>query len=387
MASLLELPWNEHGDLAARPVWTPTASSPPPPAPPALALPPPRWGEGPIPVTERGAPVVTTALTEFALCPRRYRLLHLVGLGESAPWVPKLPSLEPAAAASVGPQLGLFAPTLVPVDASAGADGDLESDPALDVDAFDPKPTGDDDDAALPVTPPPLDPRARGIVAHLALERAPIPEATGEGADAYARAFLRGEGFDPRTEPGRALAERIARFLASPYARSLGAPDVDVQREVPFLVDLPSGAALRGTIDLLVVRRDRPRPRVEIVDYKLRAGSATDLGRYALQLRAYVAAVALSASLAGAEIVAGVAFLGRGDGQPLWLDDGADLSGSAAVARIDEVARGLLRARATGVWSGVDKKRCQAMGCGFRKLCWPPRRDGVAAADLARGRG
>jgi hypothetical protein len=204
--------------------------------------------------------------------------------------------------------------------------------------------------------------------------RAPLSEAVGEGAHDYAASFLRGEGHDPTTEPGRVLVARIARFLSGSYARTLLDPGVEVRREVPFLVPLPCGASLRGTIDLLVVRRrDRDKPRVEIVDYKLRDGGRGDLVRYDLQLRAYAAAVALS--IPDADVVAGIAFLG-GEATPLWLDG---LTASTSVAHIDEVARRFLRARASNVWPRIAHRGCDALRCGFRDLCWPGRGGGTLA--------
>ena len=372
----------DDASIARRPIWTPTVSSPLPPSIDEASPPPrPAFGEGSFPASTTGSVVVTTALADFAGCARRFRLLHLVGLTEQPPHVPELPRLGASTVDGRG-QLALFSGALSP---DAPSVVEVERDLARDATH------GEEDDAGgvaegegeaparMPVAPPPIDPRVQGVVAHLAIERAPLESAPRDSSPArarwahdYATTFLRGEGYDPEAEPGRVLVDRIARFLGSDYARSLGA-GVEVRREHPFLVTLPSGIALRGTIDLLVVRPGATptgAPRIEIVDYKLRAGKGGDVAKHALQLRAYAAAVSLAAPT-GAEIVAGIAFLGAGDGAPLWLDEGRDLAGPGSIAPIDEVARRLLAARAANAWPGVARPRCDALGCGFRPLCHP----------------
>src|SRR5262249_38891485 len=136
-------------------------------------------------------------------------------------------------------------------------------------------------------------------------------------------------------------------------------------------------------IDLLVHRNGGAR--IEVVDYKSASvfasdksgqGGAREVDRYALQLRAYAAAVALGAR-PDAEVVAGVVFLGSGDGLPVWLEGGANLTSggeaSALVHRIDDVARALLSARASGAFPAVERSRCDAIRCGFVPLCHPSR--------------
>jgi len=305
------------------------------------------FGEGPIVAHTEGSLVVATSLADFDACPRRFRLLHLAGLAERSPRV---------AAIAEPPD---ESPVPSPIDAST-----LYPDEA-------------DEAVSLPVAPPPGDPRAQGILAHLALERAPMREVAGERAASYAERFLRGEGYDPTEGVGAKVAARIVRFLSGDYARSLVAEDVEVLREHPFLVRLPSGVSLRGTIDLLVTRRGGER--VEVVDYKSGEGGPREVSRYALQLRAYAAAVATTAP-AGAEIVAGVVFLGRGDGRPIWLDGGEDL-GTGAIDRIDQVARGLLAARASGSFPPVERRRCEAIRCGFLPLCHPSTTPGSPARE------
>jgi len=303
----------------------------------AAALPaaaPPAFGEGPFVVPGTGSVVVTTALAEFATCARRFRLLQVVGLPEHAPRARPL-----------------------------GVASDVAVDDLVDE-------RGDTEELALPVGPLPSDPRAQGVLAHAALERAPLGVATGSGATAYVDAFLRAEGYDPATEVGARVAERIVRFLGSPYAASLAS--ARVERERPFVVTLPSGVGLRGTMDLVVVRALPDRTRVEVVDYKSGSGGANDVQRYELQLRAYAAACARGAlgELPGPlEIVAGIVFLGSGDGEPHWLRD--DVGHASSIARIDGVARRLLEARARGEWPGIEPAGCMKIRCGFYPFCHP----------------
>jgi len=309
-----------------------------PERPSTLSIEPPRFGEGPFVVREAGSVVVTTALAEFATCARRFRLLQVVGLPEHAPRARPL-----------------------------GVASEVEVDELVEEQA-------PDDEAALPVGPLPTDPRAQGVLAHAALERAPIATATGEGAAAYADAFLRAEGYDPATEVGGRVAARIVRFLRSSYAASLTHPHarVRIERERPFVVSLPSGVGLRGTMDLVVVRTLPDRTRIEVVDYKSGAGGANDVERYELQLRAYAAACARGAvgEINGPiEIVAGIAFLGSASGEPHWLR--GDVGHPSSIARIDAVARRLLEARARGEWPGIEPPGCVTIRCGFYPFCHP----------------
>ncbi len=306
--------------------------------PVALASMTPAFGEGPFVVGTSGAVVVTTALAEFATCARRFRLLHVVGLPEHAP------RARP---------LGVAAEVEVE---------ELATEPDEPI-----------DDNALPVGPLPTDPRAQGVLAHAALEHAPLATAAGEGAAAYADAFLRAEGYDPATEVGARVAARIVRFLRSSYAASLSG--ARVEREKPFVVTLPSGVGLRGTIDLVVVRSLPDRTRIEIVDYKSGAGSEGSVERYELQLRAYAAACARGAvgEFEGpVEIVAGIVFLGGGSGEPQWLRD--DVAKQSSIDRIDQVARRLLDARARGEWPGIEPPGCMKIRCGFYPFCHPESR-------------
>lgn len=309
-------------------------------APPVEVVPREARPRAPFVVAGAGSVVVTTALAEFATCARRFRLLHVVGLPEHAPRARPL--------------------------------GVVETEEELDVDAL-----VDEPEDLLPVGPLPTDPRAQGVLAHLALERAPL-SAMGEGAAAYAETFLRGEGYDPNDPVGARVATRIVRFLRSSYARSLqdahdARPDARIERERAFIVPLPSGVLLRGTIDLVVVRSLSDRTRIEIVDYK--SGPEKDIGRYELQLRAYAAACARGALgpiapvTRPVEIVAGVAFLGGGSGEPRWL--AGDAGSEASIATIDAIADRLLRARLHEQWPGIEPPGCVAIRCGFFPFCHP----------------
>ncbi|MBX7195876.1 MAG: UvrD-helicase domain-containing protein [Sandaracinaceae bacterium] len=325
-----------------------------PPAEPESAEPiaraVPAYGEGEFQVGSGGSTVVTTALAEFAFCARRFRLLHVVGLPEHAPRARPLAELsEP-----------------VPDDE------ELEGEPVTKL-----VETIAVEEPVLPVGPLPNDPRAQGILAHLALERVDYASAVGERAVSYAESFLRGQGYDPADEASAKVVARIVRFLRSSFAGSLADPSVRVERERPFVVELPSGIALRGTIDLVVVRRLEGRTRVEVVDYKSGKGGPSAVSHYELQLRAYAAACTRGAigplPEGPVEVVAGIAFLGGGSGEPIWLSDPAGLASPSNVQHIDRVARRLLDARASGQWPGIEKPGCIAVRCGFFPLCHPER--------------
>lgn len=360
------------------------------------------FGEGPFAPTRRGSVVVTTALAEFAICARRFRLLHVAALPEHAPRARPLPDRSlatpevaaprvaralPIAGRAAGQADAFVSTTRTVGDPVAGHPIDEVEISFEDLEGF----ARDDDVVPLPVGPLPSDPRAQGVLAHVALERAPLESATGRAAREYAERFLRGEGYDPETEAGRAIARRIVRFLGSAYAESLASSGVVVLRERPFVVDLPSGIALRGTIDLAVVRpRKGGGTRIEVVDYKSGAGDAKAVSRYALQLRAYAVACGLGAVVGRpggpVEIVAGIAFLGGGDGAPIWLGDrpgGDDLGGPETLAEIDAIAGRLLDARLAGAWPAAPRATCDAIRCGFLPLCHPDAPADPHADELA----
>jgi ATP-dependent helicase/nuclease subunit A len=291
-------------------------------------------------VATSDATVVTTALLDFIGCPRRFRLVHLDGLDDAI-------ALESSADA------------IDPIDATAATDDDETAVLLAET-------------SSTPVVPLTLDRRALGTLAHRALERAPLTPMSATDARAWVTELLRGEGYQADDETGRRLVARVARFLASPYARSLAESGVRCAREVPFVVPMPSGARLRGTIDLVVRRDPRPeaaRPRLEVIDYKLGRGGVEAIEHYRPQLEAYAVAVAAGASADAdaIDVTVGLVFLGSDDPAPIWLP--LRESVQALTARIDGAAGALLEARAKAEFPGVSRDRCDAIGCGFVALC------------------
>jgi ATP-dependent helicase/nuclease subunit A len=166
--------------------------------PPAAAAPPSR----------ASLAIATTPLATFAECPRRYQLVHEMGLESSMP-------------------------------GAGAAHGDR------------------------------LEARALGTAAHRVLETWPIVR-WGEPAKAdEVLAQLLAEGDVGDGAAAAAMADRIARFLGSAFAAHVRSDAAAVHREEPFVLALGSDTGeslrLRGAIDLLVVLRDGS---AEIVDYK-----------------------------------------------------------------------------------------------------------------------
>src|SRR5262249_27601168 len=109
------------------------------------------------------ATVAATALSDFATCQRRFRLLHLEGLEEPAPF--------------------------------------RASEPAGDV-----------------------DPRSLGSAAHRVLERWPLEDFGGQVETARVVAALIREGLAPDAPETLATADGIVRFLRGDFAGSLREP-------------------------------------------------------------------------------------------------------------------------------------------------------------------
>ncbi len=172
------------------------------------------------------APV--TQLADAVACPRRYQLLHELGLEERPD--PEHPLPEP---------LG------------------TDSSPAT----------------------------ALGRLVHRLLELSSL-QIDGAARRDELEQILRLEGEDPGAHAE--VIDAACAFLDSPLARRMaGAPPGRLHRELPFVLRLsrPPGPELllRGQIDALLLDED-----VTVVDYKL--SQARDTGRYAAQLDAYALA-------------------------------------------------------------------------------------------------
>jgi len=163
----------------------------------------------PLGASERGPlSISTTSLALFDQCPRRYRLIHEMGL-------------EPALRG--GGALG----------------GNVSVDER----------------------------RAIGVAAHRVLENWPLARWGAQTSLDEVLGLLASEGAPAGEELTRRIARHLAAFLAGPYAARVRSAR-RVYREEPFVVRIDAEVgtlSLRGTIDLLVVFDDGS---ADVVDYK-----------------------------------------------------------------------------------------------------------------------
>ncbi len=276
--------------------------------------------------------VGATALADFSLCPRRFELIHVLGLDE--------PSLGN----------GQHAPP--------GSD----------------------------------DPRSLGSAAHRVLQRWPLERWGLPTEPATLGLELEREGLDPEASGTRELAAGIARFLSGEFARSVrGAERVERELELTALFRATTRAhperrasrtrrssdprqlalfaasaepaaspapgtqvLLKATLDLLVVHQGGG---LDIIDYKRSSGRFGE--RYALQLAAYRSAVAQH--FGATSVRTGLVHLLGESGEPSFLEPPA-----CDVARLGAE---LSSARWQEQFAAVEKPRCQRIGCGFIATC------------------
>ncbi len=296
---------------------------------PELPAAPPRRPAEP---TVTALAIGATALADFALCPRRFELIHVLGLDE--------PALSARA-----------------------------HEPASD------------------------DPRSLGSAAHRLLQRWPL-ERFGEPTNVDDLALeLEREGLDTGSADARELAQGIARFLSGDFAlrvrrarralrelelstvfhvphvqsstamqrpartrRSADPRQLDLFRTTPDPAPSLSGTRvlLKTTLDLLVEHEDGT---LDIVDYKRSTGRSSE--RYGLQLAAYRSAVAQH--FGASEVRTGLVYLLGESGEPAFFDappcDVARLGAELASARWHEQ------------FAAIEKPRCERLGCGFIATC------------------
>lgn len=202
----------------------------------------------------RSVPIAPTALADFDHCPRRFELVHLLGLPEHA----------------------------------RGARS-KEGEPGV------------------------LDARAQGTIAHTVLERLPIEAFHTPDPGAVTRILASlGVPADHPQEP--AIAARVLRFVGTAYARSTA--NARIEREVAFVLPIldPEGRAvtLRGSMDLVVIW---PDGAVDVIDYK--SARSGDPESYAFQLDIYALA-ASDRYPEAPRLRVGLSFLGAGAGEPVW---------------------------------------------------------------------
>jgi ATP-dependent helicase/nuclease subunit A len=261
----------------------------------------------PRPVPKLGVFPVTQ-LQDFVLCPRRYRFAHLVGLAERP--VAFHWSAEP-----------------------------LESEE------------------------PSLDPKMRGIAAHKLIELTPLEDVGSARLRPRLEEIARIEGL----LCGPEVLDWVEAFWSTRFGIGLKAlGPTRVHRELPFVLRLSDAEGftlmLRGQIDLLV---DAGNGRVQVVDYKSSKQPPEGLAPYSFQLGCYALAAANFLN-AQAQVETGISFLREKDPEPLFASPAAGLEVALAGQ-----ARALLQAQLDGKWSGLEKDRCQALGCGYVYRCHP----------------
>jgi hypothetical protein len=256
-----------------------------------------------------------TALADFALCPRRFSLLHVFGVGE-----PNQP---------------------VGHAAQAGEDA-----------------------------------RRIGSAAHQALERFPLSAWGGSLSLVDVLAALEREGLDGEAQETRETAEGILRFLQGDYAKSVRARGARVHRELELSLVLalppspprapqlelfpgrerPSRTIVKAMLDAVV---DYGDGTLDVIDYKRSRGG--DEKRYAVQLHIYAEA---ARSAFGARAVrTGLVHLLGSSAEPEWV--------AAPPIDIALTVADLGDRRYRGDYPPVSPERCQAARCGFLGACYP----------------
>ncbi|MBI3180015.1 MAG: PD-(D/E)XK nuclease family protein, partial [Deltaproteobacteria bacterium] len=212
---------------------------------------------------------------------------------------------------------------------------------------------------------PPLDPRARGRLAHAVL--AALPGLDGGEPEAFVEEQLRLLGHDPRDSRLAEVREDTLVFLRSPLGRRLAAMDAGERRhELPFTIDVkapPYTAVLHGQIDLLYWDKDIP----VIVDYKHAKAEGAGPAAHAIQLDAYALAVERLCGATG-DITARLVFL-RERGEPLVRVVTPQMRADLIRATGEVVAAMAIRRQMSDPWPGQPRTRCEALRCGFVFRC------------------
>ncbi|HVH41661.1 MAG TPA: 3'-5' exonuclease, partial [Labilithrix sp.] len=277
----------------------------------------------------RVLPIAPTALADFDHCPRRFELVHLLGLPEH------VRGRRSVVFGDYGP------PGEVSVPESADAAGDAAR----------------------------LDARAQGTIAHAVLEHLPADTfLSPELAEVAVVRSLDGAGVPEDHPDHAAIAARAMRFLRTSYARTIAEGGASIEREVAFVLPIEDDAGravtLRGSMDLVVAW---PDGAIDVVDYKSARSGVVD--HYGFQLDVY--ALAARARFPQAmRLRAGLAFLGGGTGEPIWRDLPSDEEVRSRIARLGAE---LVRARWVDTFPRVAIERCESIHCGFIGRCHPHR--------------
>jgi ATP-dependent helicase/nuclease subunit A len=260
----------------------------------------------------RSLTIAPTALSDFAHCPRRFHLVHDVGLPEFR--------------------------------VRAGKKGEKAEDGAP---AF------------------ALDARREGTLLHAVLERVDA-DAFGavERAEAEVLRVAQSLGIE-KDEPHHAfIAGRATRFLTSTYAARIAKDGAELLRELPFLIEAADGAGprvlLRGTMDLVVRWKNGD---VDVIDYKRARGP--DPAPYAFQLDVYALAVQ---QLFAVGARTGLVFLGGKSAEPVFR---APRDAATVTRHLASLGDSLTAARWSQVFPRVPVDACHEIVCGYVGRCHP----------------
>jgi ATP-dependent helicase/nuclease subunit A len=264
----------------------------------------------------RALPIATTALQDFAHCPRRFHLASVLGMPER-------------------------------FTAKMGAG------------------------AKHPAAVGPRDARALGTLAHRVLERVDASLFGDADAARTVGAIVTSMGVTADDAEHAEIVGRVTRFLRTAYASRASRQGATLGRERPFVLRLHDREGrtlvLRGTVDLLV---SWPDGSVDVIDYK--RARVANAEPYGLQLDAYVLAAGELAP--GAKAVrAGLVFLGSGSPEPIWR---AATDPGTLRERLASLGERLVEARWRESFAHVEQARCEAIRCGYVELCHPSSAEG-----------
>jgi ATP-dependent helicase/nuclease subunit A len=252
----------------------------------------------------------TTPLATFAECPRKYRLVHEMGL-EVPVWEGAQRSLRDVSIESV---------------------------------------------------------RAAGTAAHRALQRYPLA-LWGKAVDPAEIERRMVEELSTENPLVRGAAGNVARFLASGYAAHIRRSGATAYREEPFVLQLGTGREqllLRGTIDLLVAFSDRS---ADVIDYKSSGRNADPSGIVEsardFQLRAYGLAARRAYDLTPVR-AAIVDLSSPAEPAPAMLDENDH---ARFESRLLELRAAFVAARSHADFHGRARDQCAALRCGFIRAC------------------
>jgi ATP-dependent exoDNAse (exonuclease V) beta subunit len=271
-----------------------------------------------VPPTPTAVVVSAGALRDFMACPRRYRLVHRLGLRvEGVPW-------------EVPP---------------------CEAQPYVEREAW----------SAAPSLSGRMRMLLRGVDFRLA-------EASASEQRAHLESLARDAGWALEEEGVSESFAAVERFLGTPFARRLAAaPVAHLHRAQPFVLHLPgeAPASVEGEVDLLWETSAREACVVAYAPGRRHPMGAAALASELEALR--LAARRLVKE--GVPVQVGVAFLGEPSPEPEFLPASKDLEGTAEQLRAS--ARALVEADVGGRWPGREKAICLALACGYSEHCHP----------------